>query len=78
MSASPTPLSRKDFHEELRRRGCQDTVQTLANVGSVWRTSDSMTFILPEPEENGDRYPDWLLDDLIERLNIPAAPADAA
>ena len=69
-------FSREDFYEELRRRGCEDTSEMLDGLGSLWRNTDGLVFTVPEPEERNGRYPDWMLDDLIERLRLPAAPSE--
>ena len=64
----------EEFSNELHRRGCVyvDTHE----FGNEWRTPNGLTFLVPHPEETDDRYPDWMLDDLIAHLNLPPAARD--
>ena len=68
-------LSRENLYEELRRRGCVNTGDALDGLGTLWRNAEGKTFTVPEPEERGERYPDWILDDLIKQFRLPTAPA---
>ena len=62
-----------EFDTELIRRGCQKTDDNYGS-GRLWVSSAGLYFIVPNPEEAEGRYPDWLLDDLINTLSLPDAP----
>ena len=67
-------FSPEEFESELLRRGCEKRENH--SLGTVWRHPDGVRhFLVPHPEESG-RYPDWMLDDLIRRLDLPQAPTD--
>lgn len=61
-----------EFASELMRRGCEK-VRENDDGSQLWRRSDGRHFLVPEPEEDGS-YPDWMLDDLITQLDLPATP----
>lgn len=54
-----------EFADELRQRGCIH-VQDTPTLGSFWRAPSGRVFQVPSPEEPGDVYADYILDDLIE------------
>ena len=64
----------EEFNDELLRRGCMYVASH--DFGHEWQTSGGLSFLVPHPEEADDRYPDWMLDDLIARLNLPPTPRD--
>ena len=68
-------LSREDFNNQLRQRGCKDTGDQIEGVGGLWLNPNGQTFIVPEAEDLGGKYPDWMLDDLIFKLELPVASA---
>lgn len=67
-------FSAEEFSSELMKRGCRST-GTTGSYGTLWATSDGRHFTVPESEENG-RFPDFMLDELISRLRLPAKPRD--
>ena len=67
-------LSPNDFYHELERRGCRTTDGKFP-FGRFWQGPDGRYFLVPPPEEDG-RYPDWMLDDLIRRHNLPPPKRD--
>jgi hypothetical protein len=67
-------LTVDEFHHELERRHCK--LVKLAYEGyEIWITENDKVFSVPPPEEPGEdlglRYPDYILDDLIEELSLP-------
>ena len=66
------------FEKELQRRGCNKVGSH--GFGVEWQAPNKRSFLVPHPEELIDgtveAYPDWMLDDLIEKHNLPAAPDD--
>ncbi len=65
-----------EFKKELERRGCR-YIGKLA-FGYEWQAPDGRSFLVPIPEEiignDVDAHPDWMLDDLINKHELPAAP----
>lgn len=64
--------SKGEFEDELIRRGCEKVSDE--EFGSLWRRGDGRVFTVSYPEEEGDRYPDFMLDDLIRTHDLPSAP----
>jgi hypothetical protein len=63
-----------EFEAELEGRNCKK-VGTTKSGFTIWETADGEPFSVSPPEEDVDgekRYPDWLLDDLVENVGIPA------
>ena len=60
------------FDAELIRRGCKKTDDSYGS-GRLWVSETGLYFIVPNPEETGGRYPDWMLDDLIKTHDLPDA-----
>lgn len=65
-------MTRADFYAELESRGCE--LLNKVYFGSFWRAPDGRTFQVALPDLDTDSYPDWMLDDLIERHDLPVAP----
>ena len=70
-------LSREEFEAELIRRNCSKIGETRSGYG-LWETEDGEPFSIPPSEaERADGesgYPDWMLDDLIREVGLPAMP----
>jgi hypothetical protein len=64
-------FSREEFWRELERRGCHRVTEE-DDLGSFWLAPDGRHFQGPPPDAD-DRYPDWMLDDLIRQHGLPQA-----
>ncbi len=70
-------LTPEELAEELEKRGCRH-VRNIAGGYAVWITRRGDAFSVPPPEEIADgteKYPDWMLDDLIERVGLSPGSA---
>lgn len=65
----------EEFDRELRNRGCEPTDHT-TNTGRFWHNGSGLYFLVPDPDPDSGRYPDWMLDDLIERFGLPTVPVN--
>jgi hypothetical protein len=67
-------MSVLEFEHELELRDCKK-IGTTKSGYSVWETETGDPFSVSPPEEDSGgelKYPDWLLDDLIAEVGIPA------
>ena len=62
-------FTREKFWRELERRACHRVTEE-DDLGSFWLAPDGRYFQVPPPDAD-DRYPDWMLDDLIRRTDYP-------
>jgi hypothetical protein len=62
----------REFAAELIRRGCTMMLEN-EDGSQIWQRADGKHFRIPAPEEHGG-YPDWMLDDLIEKHQLPEEP----
>jgi len=70
-------FSVEEFEGELNRRGCRK-IKDIKNGYSLWANEREEVFSVPPPEElaSGEfKYPDYLLDDLIEEMGLPEGPS---
>ena len=67
-------LTPEEFEAVLKSRGCRRT-DTRTNTGRFWQTSDGrVAFLVPFPDPALNRYPDWMLHDILEKLGLPIDP----
>jgi len=67
-------LTAEEFAAELNGRRCKK-LKDLESGYSIWEDEQGEPFTVPPPEEwrdNEKRYPDWMLDDLIREVGLPA------
>jgi hypothetical protein len=67
-------LTPDQFRAELEQRRCKFQ-KAAANGYTYYISPGGEPFSVPPPEEldDGDkRYPDWMLDDLINHVGLPA------
>lgn len=58
-------FGRAEFWRALERRGYHRVTEE-DDLGSFWLAPDGRHFQVPSPDAD-DRYPDWMLDDLIRQ-----------
>lgn len=63
-----------EFEQELEERGCSK-IGTTKSRYAIWETEGGEPFSVSPPEEDSEgelAYPDWMLNDLIAEVGIPA------
>ena len=65
----------EEFYDELLRRECKRLDDEDDENGTYWRF-DGKVFQVPPPPDKADpqdpRYPDWMLDDILQVHGLPA------
>ena len=70
--------SRDEFEAELRERGLEPTDIT-TKTGRLWRTRDGKVIIsVPNPSPTTGKYPDSILDRLLEQLKKLYEPPEGS
>ena len=65
--------SQQEFDEELEKRGCSKTTyMTPDGLSVAWERQDGQHFLVPLFEDG--RYPDFILDQIIEANDLPNPP----
>ncbi len=59
--------SKDEFEEDLRVKWNLAPTDHKTNTARLWKTSDGKYVVVPELP-NGERYPDYLLHEVIEQL----------
>jgi hypothetical protein len=67
-------MTREEFEKELSDRGCRKLMEIGATGYTLWEDHNGEPFSVPPPEEltqgGEERYPDWMLDDLINSVGL--------
>lgn len=69
--ASRVAFPRDEFERELEKAGLEKT-DFASKLTQVWKAPNGETITVPIRDE----YPEWMLDDLLEKLNLLYRPWD--
>lgn len=65
--------SQQEFDQELEKRDCNKTTYTTPDrLSAAWHRQDCHNFLVPIFEDG--LYPDWVLDQIIEKNELPRDP----